>query len=103
MCATRQDWQRRRRKAMKTLARLRWWVLGSLLLLACAGLIWAAYYFGWTGSGFLKKTFWDWLQLLIIPVALAAAALYFNWANTRTERQIARERYEADQQIAKQR
>ncbi len=42
---------------------------------------------------------WDWLQLLIIPLVLALIALLFNQANTRTERQIAQERYERDQQI----
>ena len=52
------------------------------------------------GTGFLGKTLWDWLQLLIVPLVLAVAALFFQQANTRTERQIAKERYEQDQQIA---
>jgi uncharacterized protein YjbI with pentapeptide repeats len=46
------------------------------------------------------KTLWDWLQLLIIPLVLAVAALLFNFATTRTERQLAKQRYEQDQQIA---
>ena len=46
-----------------------------------------------------SKTLYDWLQLLIVPLALAAIALVFQLANTRTERQIAKERYEQDQQI----
>jgi len=49
------------------------------------------------------KNLWDWLQLLIIPLVLAAIALLFNLANSRTERQIAKDRYKQDQQIAKQR
>ncbi len=60
----------------------------------------SAYLFGWSGTGFLNKSLWDWLQLLIIPLALAVIALLFQLANTRTERQIAKERYEQDQQIA---
>jgi uncharacterized protein YjbI with pentapeptide repeats len=40
------------------------------------------------------------LQLLIIPLVLAIIALVFQLANSRTERQIARQRYEQDQQIA---
>jgi len=46
------------------------------------------------------KALWDWLQLLIIPLVLAVGALLFNLANTRTEQQIAKQRYEQDQQIA---
>ena len=61
-------------------------------------LIVVGYRFDWTG--FTRKTLWDWLQLLIIPLVLAVIALLFNLANSRTERQIAKQRYEQDQQIA---
>jgi hypothetical protein len=43
----------------------------------------------WTWTGFVKKTLWDWMQLLIIPVVLALSALLFNFAITRNERKIA--------------
>ncbi len=46
------------------------------------------------------KTLWDWLQLLIIPLVLAIAALLFNRATTRTEHKIAAERYKQDKEIA---
>jgi uncharacterized protein YjbI with pentapeptide repeats len=49
------------------------------------------------------KTLWDWLQLLIIPVVLAVGALLFNFANTRTEQNIAAQLYKQDQLIAAQR
>src|SRR5437660_377531 len=52
------------------------------------------------GTGFPGKTLWDWLQLLIVPLVLAIGALLFNLANSRTERQIAIQRYEQNQQIA---
>jgi uncharacterized protein YjbI with pentapeptide repeats len=61
--------------------------------------VFVAYRFGWSGTGFLNKTLWDWLQLLIIPLALAVVALLFQLANTRTDRQIAQQRYVQDQQI----
>jgi MFS family permease len=80
--------------------RLLWWIVGSLSGPLCIGLILAAYWFGWPNTGFQGKTVWDWLQLLIIPLVLALAALFFNQANSRTERQIAMQRYEQDQQIA---
>jgi uncharacterized protein YjbI with pentapeptide repeats len=69
-------------------------------LLVLIVFIFSAYLFDWSGTGFLNKTLWDWLQLLIIPLALAVIALVFQLANSRTERQIAKERYEQDQQIA---
>ena len=46
------------------------------------------------------KALWDWLQLLIIPLVLAVGALLFNFANNRTEQNIAAQRYEQDKQIA---
>ncbi len=70
------------------------------MLVVVIAFIFAAYRFGWSGTGFLNKTLWDWLQLLIIPLALAVVALVFQLANTRTEHQIAKERYEQDQQLA---
>jgi hypothetical protein len=42
------------------------------------------------------KALWDWLQLLIIPVVLAVAALLFNLATTRTEQKIALDRQRED-------
>ncbi len=99
-------------------------VVGIVLVVVIA-LIIVGYWFDWTGfNGYNKvtiahtisgtnagtvikteeyqpgKALWDWLQLLIIPLVLAVAALLFNLANTRTERQIAKERYEQDQHIA---
>ncbi len=75
-------------------------ILVVAIVLVVTALIIAAYRFGWSGTGFLNKSLWDWLQLLIIPLALAVIALVFQLANARTERQIAKERYEQDQQIA---
>jgi hypothetical protein len=49
------------------------------------------------------KTLWDWLQLLIVPLALAIIAVLFNLASTRTDQKIAMQRYEQDKQIATQR
>ena len=84
---------------MKVRRRL-WWVLGGIFLVFCSGFVWAAYRFGWASTGFLSKSLWDWLQLLIVPVVLAGVALAFQLTNTRTERQIATQRYEQDQHIA---
>jgi hypothetical protein len=80
--------------------RLLWWIVGSLTVLLCPGLIFAAYRFGWPGTGFQGQTVWDWLQLLIIPLVLTLAAVFFNQANTRTERQIAWERESHDERAS---
>jgi uncharacterized protein YjbI with pentapeptide repeats len=46
--------------------------------------------------GFDSKDLWDWLELLIVPLALAGGALWFEWRQGKTEREIAREkRYDA--------
>lgn len=43
-------------------------------------------------SGFQKKSFWDWLQLLIVPVILAFGAFYLNAASQIRDDEIADER-----------
>jgi uncharacterized protein YjbI with pentapeptide repeats len=87
---------------MKVRQRL-WWIPSGVFLLLCVGFVIATYRFGWTATGFLNKSLWDWLQLLIVPLVLAVVALVFQLANARTGRQIAQQRYEYDQQIAQQR
>ncbi len=42
-------------------------------------------------SGFQKKSFWDWLQLLIVPLMLAFGAFYLNYASETRDKQIAEE------------
>ncbi len=51
---------------------------------------------GWTGFG--GKTGWDWMQLLIVPVVLAAGAFWFN--SEQSARQQETEEYRADRQVA---
>jgi len=100
----------------------------AIILVVVIALILAGYWFDWTGfNGYNKvtithiisgtnvgtstrteeyqprKALWDWLQLLIIPLVLAIAALLFNLATTRTEQNIAAKRYEQDQKIAAKR
>ncbi len=90
--------------------RPRWVIIG--VIVGLIGLTFAGYWFNWDWTGFNQhigpqvqqfqptKTLWDWLQLLIIPLVLAVAALLFNRATTSTERQIAAKRYEQDREIA---
>jgi Pentapeptide repeats (8 copies) len=96
-----------------------------IVLVVVIALIIAGYWFDWTGfNGYDKvtithtiiganagtvtrteeyqqgKALWDWLQLLIVPLVLAVAALLFNFATARTEQKIAAQRYQQDQHIA---
>ena len=43
----------------------------------------------WTWTGFSKRTLWDWMSLLIVPVVLAIVGVAFNIAITRNTRNIA--------------
>jgi len=42
--------------------------------------------------GFETKTYWDWMELLIIPLFLAGGVFYLNWSERKTEREIAKDR-----------
>ncbi|CCI23455.1 pentapeptide repeat-containing protein [Microcystis aeruginosa] len=73
---------------------LRWMLFLLLFLLIIANVAivsnWIAN-FKW--SGFQKKSFWDWLQLLIVPLMLALGAFYLNSASesSRVQEQIKQE------------
>jgi hypothetical protein len=47
------------------------------------------YWLRWTWTGLGTKSAWDWLELLIIPIALGAGAFWFNQQARRGERELA--------------
>jgi hypothetical protein len=55
----------------------------------------------WTG--FRGKTVWDWLQLLIVPLALAGIGLWFTAQQESRQQQIENQRAEAERELAEQR
>lgn len=59
----------------------RWWTWGKVLVAAALVLLIlevGSYAFNWTWTGFQdNNTVWDWLQLLLLPVALAAVPIWF--------------------------
>jgi Pentapeptide repeats (8 copies) len=87
-------------------ARLRsWWqkrskplIVGAITILVVGvlALVLFGYLMKLAWTGFLNKTLWDWLQLLIIPLVLAVAALLFNLATTRNEQKIALDKQRED-------
>jgi len=73
---------------LSQILKLRWRFIIAVLL-GCGltfGIV-ADYQFGWTWMGF-NKSLWDWMQLLIIPVALAFVAIWFNRVERRNEQAI---------------
>jgi uncharacterized protein YjbI with pentapeptide repeats len=78
--------------------------LGFLLLLLFLG--WMAYTIWITADsdrlGFASNTFWDWMDLLLIPAALAGAGAWFAYVQKRTELEIAEKAREEDRKLAEQ-
>jgi len=54
------------------------------------------YVFGWEWTGFAKRTFWDWLGLLIVPVVLGLGAYLFTRSENRRMQEQADHRREED-------
>lgn len=50
--------------------------VGLVFLLAIGG-----YFFNWTWTGFSGNTLWDWLQLLVLPVALSSLTIWVSRGN----------------------
>jgi hypothetical protein len=61
-------------------------VIAALAFLA---IVICGYLFEWEWTGLHKRTFWDWLQLLIIPAVLAGGGLWFNRQQREQELQTA--------------
>lgn len=104
-------------KENSTRLSLMFWVsIVGIVFVLLILLILKGYSFGWTGFGFYpgsgqgaapagaqrEKTFWDWLDLLIIPLALAFVALGFSWIQSRNESIAAQKRYQNDQEISRE-
>lgn len=74
-------------------------LIASGLLYGLYQLILAGYSVQWTG--FDKKTLWDWMELLIIPLVLALGAIFLNRSERAVEREAAEKRAELEREIAK--
>jgi hypothetical protein len=77
-----------------------WWLAVILLFLICGGLIFATYWFGWSKTGFLNKSLWDWMQLLIIPLVLTIGGYLFSFTISRNERKAAEQHNQTEREIA---
>jgi len=87
-------------------------IVGGGLLFGLFQVILAGYSLEWTGFGEYvpthrdaerRKTLWDWMQLLILPLFLAGGAFYLNRSEREIEREATEKRAELERGIAKDR
>lgn len=76
-------WQPTRRKVL--------WAVG-IAALAFLVIVICSYLFEWKWTGLSKRTFWDWLQLLIVPIVLAVGGYLFTRSENRATRTAAEQR-----------
>src|SRR5829696_1364648 len=74
----------------------RWclWMGISAVGLFAAIVVFGGYYFEWKWTGFPKRTPWDWVDLLIIPLVLALGGVLFTRSENRATRGAAKQRAE---------
>lgn len=91
-------------------------LVGALVLLAAAVVIgywaiWADSSPSWTGFGAYDeqtrgpraKTLWEWMELLIVPLAVAVGAAVITYFQKKTELDVAKKERENERQIARDR
>jgi len=91
-------------------------MLGAATVVAAVVvLIYVGQHYQWTGFGESvkpkldnqeiqpRKTLWDWLQLFIVPLALAAIGLWFSAQQDAHQQQIEEKRAKSDRHIEEQR
>lgn len=57
-------------------ARVEWRLLLGAVAIAFVVLLAGGYWLGWTWIGFDGRTLWDWLELLVLPVAVTAFPIW---------------------------
>jgi uncharacterized protein YjbI with pentapeptide repeats len=57
----------------------------------------------WTLRELGGKTIWDWMQLLIVPIALSLITVAFTWQQNQRERVIEKQRAKAEQELQEDR
>jgi uncharacterized protein YjbI with pentapeptide repeats len=81
-------------------------IFAIVMVLAIVITVVCGYVFRWEWTGLTKpeqRTFWDWLDLLIVPVVLALGGYLFNRSENRRTQHIANQQKELDREIANQR
>src|SRR5215212_2545737 len=88
--------------AKRLLGKRALWVIGvCFLLLAIAVFVYLGYHFRWRWTGFPQKRLFDWIQILIIPVAVVIGTFALNRAAKRRD-DVAQEEQQEREQEAQQ-
>src|SRR5215204_4775683 len=88
--------------AKRLLGKRALWVIGvCFLLLAIAVFVYLGYHFRWRWTGFPQKRLFDWIQILVIPVAVAIGTSVLNRATKRRDDAAQKEQKEREE-IAQQ-
>src|SRR5579884_3785815 len=74
-------------------------VVSSIIVLCAAAIFFIGYRFHWR-TGFADKTFWDWMQLLIVPFMLTIGGLWFSQVQQTKERDVAERNAKTEKDIA---
>jgi uncharacterized protein YjbI with pentapeptide repeats len=104
-------WSRERRRAS-----LLWTVIATLpyavpvgvfigLVVAITLIAIGGYTYKWVWTGFLGRTLWDWMKLLIVPIILALGSLLLTQMerlNSARAQQLDRERLQLDRELAQE-
>src|SRR5215213_5458955 len=86
--------------AKRLLGKRALWVIGvCFLLLAIAVFVYLGYHFSWRWTGFPQKRLFDWIQILVIPVAIAIGTFVLNRAAKRRDDEAQQEQRESEQAI----
>jgi uncharacterized protein YjbI with pentapeptide repeats len=85
------------------------WAAGIVIALAFLIIAVCGYLFGWKWTGLVKdanfhrRTLWDWLELLIVPVVLAIGGYLFTRSESKRTQDIANQQRDLDREIADER
>ncbi len=74
-----------------------------LLLVVLVFLVIMGYLLHWGWTGLSKRTLWDWLQLLIIPVVLAFGGYLINLTISRSEQEATKQRAQSEREAVEKR
>jgi uncharacterized protein YjbI with pentapeptide repeats len=87
--------QQRKSRWRPTGTQVLWMGIGVVGVFA-ATVVFGGYYFEWEWTGYPKRTPWDWLDLLIIPVVLALGGYLFNSSQNQATERAAERRAQDD-------
>jgi hypothetical protein len=95
------------------------WGIRTVAVLVVIGALWPiiriGYDYQWTGLGEAelpkqenvefrhKKTLWDWLQLLIVPIVLSLITVVFTWQQDARQQNIEDQRAKSEQELEEER